>query len=94
MAIWHTDPVLQANSKKTAERAKKFLSSLQGSINIVQNIQAIYTVATGSKPSNNNNNNMEEFWETVFQESGYDKAQRKAIGAAFASFIQSWLNKN
>ena len=87
MASWHTDPVLQANSNKTAQRAKKFLSSLRGSMNVLQNIQAVYAVATGSVNKDTTQNYMEQFWETVFHESGYDPAQRKAIAAAFASFV-------
>ena len=52
MASWHTDPVLSANSAKTAERGKRILSSLKGSINVIQNCEAIYMAASGCKGGN------------------------------------------
>lgn len=99
IACWHTDAILKENSSKTAERAKQFLTSLRGSITVIKNCQAVHAVASDSTTAKGGSetglffaskkkDKIELFWEEIFEEGGYDQEQRKAIAAAFASFVQ------
>mmetsp|Transcript_18600 Transcript_18600/g.27586 ORF Transcript_18600/g.27586 Transcript_18600/m.27586 type:complete len:242 (+) Transcript_18600:99-824(+) len=86
MSYWHKDPTLKENSAKTAERGKKILTSLRGSVNFVRNFEAIYAITSGSKAANVDEK-LYKLWDGVFRESNYSKEQKNAIARTFADFL-------
>jgi len=102
MTTMHQDPLLAANSAKTAQRGTRILQALlqdddnQVQEKVRQTCKAIYEVATTTTVEDDNDDNKAtyesdandiEYWVKFFSNWGYESQQKKDIASTMKDFI-------